>query len=140
MEILLWRYRYRCEVSSARDFIMTTFDTIIVYRALFLLHGHLQTLPVSGTFIEWLRRVSQAGLRFATNLMVDVAHDHLQRVTPTNTAILPISCAYNLHAAIKHTKIQEAEGNLYNARVLRENRETLQALSDTCYKRWRMCF
>ena len=81
---------------------------------LFLLHEHIYMLYAASSDTRRLLKGSPAALGFVTKVMVDVAHDHLLRVTPTNAGSLPLSCAYNLHAAIKHIKIGKMQGKAYS--------------------------
>lgn len=65
--------------------------------------------------------------------MADVAHDHLQRVTPMNAGALPLSCAYNLHASIKHLEVRRSGG----VNVSKSALKSLVALDGICFRRWR---
>ena len=65
--------------------------------------------------------------------MADVAHDHLERVTPMNAGALPISCAYNLYASIEHLEVQRSRGIDVSKSAL----GSLVALDGICFRRWR---
>ncbi|QKX54970.1 uncharacterized protein TRUGW13939_02060 [Talaromyces rugulosus] len=107
----------------------------IATRSLFLLHEHIQTLHPSSD-IKWLQKCSVAGLGFVTKVMVDVAHDHLERVTPTNAGALPLLCAYNLHAAIKQIKFEQIQKKANNDKDHNADLNSLLALDNICYQRW----
>lgn len=107
-----------------------------------LLHEHIQMLYAARSDTKRLQKGSLAALGFVTKVMVDVTHDHLQRVTPTNAGSLPLSCAYNLHAAIKHIKIGKIQekadsDNAYSDKAYNADLDSLLALDRICYQRWR---
>lgn len=105
-------------------------------RTLFLLHEHMQMLHPSTSNIKWVQKGSLAGLRFVTKVMIDVARDHLQRVNSTNAGALPLSCAYNLRAAIRNIEVEPRgqKGDGYKARE--EGLAALIALDNICCQRW----
>ncbi|KAJ5172766.1 hypothetical protein N7492_005359 [Penicillium capsulatum] len=102
-------------------------------RSLFLLHKHIQILPPADPETLWLQKSSQAALDFVTNIMADVAHDHLQRLTVVNAGVLPLSCAYNLRASINHIEWQRSVGRTFSTSSL----GSLVALENICFQRWR---
>lgn len=98
-----------------------------------MLHEHIQMLYVTSSDIRWLQQYSLAGLGFVTQVMVDVAHDHLQRITPTNASALPLSCAYNLQATIKHIKFEQIQKAADGCKAHNANLDSLLALDTICY-------
>lgn len=125
MEALLWSKRNGNEVSLNYTFFGVSIISNNKRRSLFLLHEHIQMLHATSSDIRWLQQCSLAGLGFVTQVMVDVAHDHLQRITPTNAGALPLSCAYNLQATIKHIKFKQIQKTADGCKAHNANLESL---------------
>ncbi|RAL03214.1 Zn(II)2Cys6 transcription factor [Aspergillus ibericus CBS 121593] len=74
-------------------------------RALSLIHEEILDHPPDTVDIQWLH-YSQSALGMVTNVVVDVARHHKEQIACQNAHVdlLPLSCSYTLHLAMKHIR------------------------------------
>lgn len=86
--------------------------------------------PLDPVAEQW-QKSSQAALDTSAQMMVDVAHDHLENIP--NIDALPLCCAYNLRAA---REIIEQSPSLVVGADFKKSVDSLLILENVFKRRW----
>jgi hypothetical protein len=113
---------------------------LTICRSLFTLHKYIlsQCHQVDDNDMMYIQQNSRSALTTATKIMVDVAQDHLRRVTPDTVDKLPLSCLYNLRSAVDNIRNRNHHlvGTALEKTFLAEDMESLVALDTMITDRW----